>query len=81
MTRFDFDKQTRDAFNAAVEQLRIIDAVELGCLMVEHGTDAAAIMNEITEAAYADRHGNRSKHALWCSINDDWHKARREAVK
>lgn len=72
MTRFDFDKITRDAFNAAVA-LDIIDAVELGCLMAEHGTDAAAIIEEITTAAFADFHDGegRKRHASWCRIVDN----------
>tara|TARA_S200002703_G_scaffold28809_1_gene24600 strand:+ start:159 stop:392 length:234 start_codon:yes stop_codon:yes gene_type:complete len=77
MSRFDFNKQTRDAFNKAVA-LNIIDAVDLGCMFVEFGADARAIMNEITECAWAQRHDGTT-HADWCKINDAWHAARRAA--
>jgi hypothetical protein len=71
MTRFDFDKITRDAFNAAVS-LGIIDAVELGCLMAQHGTDAEAIIKEITLAAYCCSHSaqGRARHSSWCDVID-----------
>jgi len=69
LTRFDFDKTTRDAFNAAVS-LDIIDAVELGCLMAEHGADAGAIISEITHTAFLNFHSDvgRARHADWCEI-------------
>jgi hypothetical protein len=71
MTRYDFDETTRRALNSAVS-LNIIDAVELGCIMAAHGTDVAAILAEITEAGWADRHSPESADArrAWCSILD-----------
>lgn len=68
--RHDFSKASRDAFNAAVS-LNVIDAVELGCLMVEHGSDAEAIMDEITECAFAQRHEG-DKHGEWCRVTEAW---------
>lgn len=80
MTRFDFDKITRDAFNAAVS-LGIIDAVELGCLMAQHRTDAQAIIDEITEAAFCDHHSAEGfqRHSRWCDIIDSRAAAARAA--
>jgi len=73
MDRFDFDKLTRDALNAAVD-IGIIDAVELGCMIATHGVDAEVIMTEITEAAYADIHCSEgyAAHAQWCRVNNQW---------
>lgn len=72
MTRFDFDKITRDALNAAVT-LGIIDAVGLGCIMANHGADAQLIVDEITEAAFCDFHSadGRERHGEWCDIIND----------
>jgi hypothetical protein len=80
MDRHDFDKMTRDALNEAVA-LEILDAVELGCLMANHGDDARKLMREITEIAFTGIHDivGRKKHADWCGINDAWHAARAAA--
>jgi hypothetical protein len=71
MNRFDYTETTRKAFNAAVA-LDIIDAVELGCMMNEHNGNVQAILQDITEAAYACIHTDKSKHSAWVAIYDAW---------
>lgn len=78
MDRFDFDKGTRDALNAAVD-IGIIDAVELGCKMATRGIDPEAIMGDITEAAFSDIHSSKGylRHAQWWRVSNEWHLERR----
>jgi hypothetical protein len=55
ITRHSFTARERGMLNAAVA-LDIIDAVELGCMIAEHGADAQALFSEIGSAANANYH-------------------------
>ncbi len=71
MNRFDYTETTRKAFNAAVA-LDIIDSVELGCMMNEHNGNVQSILQDITEAAYACIHNEKSKESAWVAIYEVW---------
>ena len=77
-SRFDFTKAQRTLLNTAVS-LDIIDAVELGCLISEHGSDFDAIEEDILMCAWASHHSD-DKHAAWCAIRDAHFAAERAAA-
>lgn len=67
MNRHDFSNTDRQLFNTAV-RLDITDAVGLGCLITEHGTNAAAILADLDECAGALQHetGERGRaRRIW----------------
>lgn len=68
MNRFSYSKPSRDLLNKAVA-LDILDAIELGCLMAELGTNVPSIVNEINEFVWASRHHFPAAERL------AWHKA------
>ena len=68
-TRHDYSKDERDLLNVAVK-IGVIDAVELGILMIKHGVDTEIIRIEITEAAWSLVNAPGTRHADWCKAND-----------
>jgi hypothetical protein len=80
LSRFDFNKNQRDLLNLAVS-LGIIDAVELGCMMAEHGADFTAITDEISEACWASRleMDRAEARSAWIDACDNFHAQRASA--
>lgn len=68
-SRHDFTQTTRDLLNYAV-RIEAVDAVELAVLVVEHGTDVDAILEEVTNSAFACRHHAGQRHTLWADALD-----------
>ncbi len=53
--RFEFNQDERDLLNLAVD-LDILDGVELGILMMNHGPNFDPINEKIIQYGYAHRH-------------------------
>ena len=65
LSRHDFSKDQRDLLNRAVE-IGFIDAVELGVLMANLGSNFTEIQVELTEAAFSNSHCEPQLHKDWC---------------
>ena len=55
VTRFDFTKPQRNFMLHATTH-HILDAIELGVLIAQHGANFEAIADDIIEAAFLSRH-------------------------
>jgi len=72
-SRFDYTQDQRDALNAAVK-IDFVDAVEIGVMMINHGDDFDAMLDELTEAAFSCIHYASEKHAAWCDVANNYSK-------
>ena len=69
MTRFDINANMQK-FLAIALTTGTIDAADLLVLAVAHGSDLAAIRDEIMQYAFNNRHGKPEAHDMLCDAND-----------
>lgn len=69
LTRFDISLVHRDMLNAAV-RIGLVDAVEIGVLIHNHGTNIEAVLDELSEAAYARIHDDPKTRLAWIEIRE-----------
>lgn len=71
MTRFDIPNPVKNLLTTAI-RLEILDAADAFALGATHGSNWRELMNEIMDAAFANRHGplGRKKHAEICVAHD-----------
>lgn len=73
LDRFDYTQDQRSLLNKAVE-IGFVDAVELGCMMANHGTNVHALFDGLTEAAFSNIHSERRLHTEWVQAFDAYYK-------
>lgn len=69
ITRHDFTATDRDMMMAAIT-LGLLDAIGLACLVHEHGTDAKAILDEVSDYAEARRHYDGKTMSAWYALRN-----------
>ena len=69
ITRHDFTATDRDMMAAAIG-LGLLDAIDLACLVHEHGADAKAILDEVSDYAEARRHTDGQTMSVWCAMRN-----------
>lgn len=72
ISRHDFTKGQRELLNYAV-QIQLLDAVELGVLIANHGPDMEAIRKELDEFAWVLRTGSeeeRNRRNQWITARN-----------
>ena len=63
-SRFDFTDAQREFLLYVVRRNDVIDAIDLGCIIANHGADFGAISDEILEAYFVNRHSDhQANHA------------------
>tara|TARA_R110002020_G_scaffold33894_3_gene102854 strand:- start:802 stop:1080 length:279 start_codon:yes stop_codon:yes gene_type:complete len=56
LSRFDFTDAQQDFLLHVVRCNDVIDAIDLGCIIANHGANFEAIADEILEAYFVSRH-------------------------
>jgi hypothetical protein len=69
ITRHDFTATDPDMMTAAIA-LGLLDAIDLACLAYEHGANAKAILDEVSNYAEARRHYDGKTMSAWYAIRD-----------
>jgi hypothetical protein len=74
LTRFDFTKNQRDLLNAAVS-CGLVDAIELACMVTNHGNNMDALLDELSEVCWVLRTGSdneRETRSQWVNACDQF---------
>lgn len=74
LSRFDFTKEQRDLLNIAVS-CGVVDAVELACMVTNHGNNMGPILDELSEACFVLRTGSdaeRRTRSEWINACDQF---------
>ena len=77
MDRHDYSYEARALLNHAVA-IDLLDGVELGCVMLEHGGDLAKVLETLQGYAWALCHSDPETRRAWNKAREEYDQAQHQ---